>query len=250
MTNTLIDSHVKIRRPSKSTIKYVLGLAKKRGIDGFIYAGHTNLADVKEFIKSARRIDEEITVFQGLEVRAIKTEYYHLKDVINNYTHFWGELKEMHQTCHALILGIEEQIPHNLLLEDLLDITRNGSMAVIAAHPFAPYFLNWGSDLMRFSDDIHALEYNMDHTIFLQRNLKAVKTARELRKPTVYASYCHLPETIGMNATVFHEDITDTEDLIRALKNRVRTERRTTAIIPRLLGSIRDVTWEFYKKTG
>lgn len=164
------DLHIHSNHSSDSslTVDEILQQAVKKGLDGIAICDHNTIEGSLLGIRRARELDLPLVVLPGMEVSTTEG--------------------------HLLVLGIREDIPHDLTYLETIGIARQKGGVVIAAHPFKSGGIGYGAK------DADAVETFNSRCIF-DENTRAKELAKEHGKPEVGGSDSHLLSTIGLAYT-------------------------------------------------
>ncbi|VVB86673.1 PHP-associated [uncultured archaeon] len=164
------DLHIHSNHSSDSslTVDEILQQAVKKGLDGIAICDHNTVEGSLLGIRRARELNLPLIVLPGVEVSTIEG--------------------------HLLVLGVKENIPHDLPYLETISVARQKGGVVIAAHPFKSGGIGYGAR------DADAVETFNSRCIF-DENMKAKKIAQERGKPEVGGSDSHLLATIGLAYT-------------------------------------------------
>jgi len=120
---------------------------------------------------------------------------------------------------HILIYNMKKEHAESINnYEDLKKITlkyytKNGkkdaSLLVVAAHPFFMLRSASGKNVFAWSQSLDAIEYNSFYLGFFNPNLKAIKTAKHLKKVMVGNTDAHILKQIGNTYTQIYFDADD-----------------------------------------
>lgn len=186
---TRIDLHVKILGNG------VVERAKRRGLDGLVYAPHfTRLPDIERAAEAAS--DADLTIYPAREI----------------FTGPWWDRR------HVLALGLQEPVPDFLPFETTLAELERQDATVLVPHPtFFSVSLS-ESDIRTHREMIHAIEIgNPKHLPVHTR--RARRLVAELGCPGFGSSYAHLPWTVGEFWTEFDIGVDHLDDLTAAIRN-------------------------------
>lgn len=163
--------------------------AKNIGLDGICITDHDN-TEAKRYTKDLER-KYGLVVIAGVEILTYE-----------------GDI---------LCFGIDKVPEKKLHAQALIDLVNKKGGATISAHPFR----NNGRGLGNKIKDVKgltAVEIFNGNTTY-ENNLKANQLANLLNIPCVGASDAHQLHNIGKYATKFLDNISNENDLIRAIKH-------------------------------
>ena len=183
----------------------VVARAKRRGLDGLVYAPHfTRWPDVRE--RAARFADDDLLVVPGREL----------------FTGSWRNRR------HVLALDLEAPIADFLTLEGTMAELARQDAVVLVPHPtFATVSLE-REHVGTYRDLVDAVEtYNPKYLPWHGPRARAIAATFDL--PAFGSSYAHLPGTVGEVWTTFERSIDSEDGLLEALRERAprRVERRS-----------------------
>lgn len=162
--------------------------AKDIGLDGICITDHDN-NEAKRYVKELEN-KYGLVVIAGVEILTYE-----------------GDI---------LCFGIDKVPEKKLHAQELIDLVNEKGGVTISAHPFR----NNGRGLGNKINDVRglsAVEIFNGNTSY-ENNLKANKFVNILNIPYVGASDAHQLQNIGKYATKFLDNITNENDLIRAIK--------------------------------
>ena len=184
-----LDPHVKIL--TEETVER----AKRRGLDGIVYAPHfVRLPEIRS--RAERFSDSELLVVPGREV----------------FTGDWRNRK------HVLAVGLSEPVPDFITLEGALAEFERQEAAVRAPHPeFATVSLE-AHDLRAHHERLHGIEvYNPKYVG--EHETRARGLAAEFDLPAFGSSYAHLQGTVGEVWTEFEPALETESAVVEALRS-------------------------------
>lgn len=177
--------HSNYSHDSDLAVDDILKQAVKKGLDGIAICDHNTLAGSHLALERAKELDVPLVVIPGMEVSTKKG--------------------------HLLVLGIREEIPPDLSLQETIRMSRQKGAVVIAAHPFKVRSVGDVDGL-----DLDAIETFNSRCIFGE-NRKAREMAQSLGKPEVGGSDSHLLATIGFGYTEI-EGQPDESSILQAIR--------------------------------
>lgn len=186
-----IDLHVHtvLSGDSTMTLEDLVLAAKSHGLHGFALTDH-NSVEVVKGLKGKYRLEEQgILIVPGLEVTTV--------------------------SGHILAYGDVGAIPEGLTPEEAVDSIVSAGGIPVAAHPYR-LSTGIGEDVVRRCR-FQAVEVFNGRTRE-GANMKALALAKELKLPTTGGSDAHLPEQVGDAITVFPDDVTEIEAILKAIK--------------------------------
>ncbi len=170
---------------SSLSIDDILKKAVKKGLDGIAICDHNTVAGSYHAQKRARDLNLPLIVIPGIEVST--------------------------REGHLLVLGVRDNIQHELSLPETIRIAKNKGGVVIAAHPFKKGGIGRVDGM-----EIDAIETFNSRCIFGE-NMKAKKMAQQLHLPEVGGSDSHLLATIGLGYTDIETE-PDEKSFLSAIK--------------------------------
>ena len=186
-----LDLHVHTGYSSdgKGTIKEYIKTARKKGLDGFAVCDHNRIQGALKAFKAAQKLDDFV-IIRGIEVSSAKG--------------------------HILGLGVTENIPKRLSVEETVyKIEAAGGLA-IAPHPYR-LATGIGARAVR-ANKFTALE-TLNNRSMHSENQRAPKLAQELKLPCTGGTDAHHPSEIGMAFTEFEITSFDQDDLLEELRH-------------------------------
>lgn len=183
-----IDLHVKILNAQ------VAQRAKKRGLNGVVYAPH--FTPLPEIQRRAREFsDDELIVLPAREI----------------FTGSWKNRK------HLLALDLTDPIPDFIQLEDAMSELGRQDAIVLVPHPrYATVSLSRG-DIEEYQEMIHGIEiYNLKYLWFHCSRAKEISLSLDL--PEFGSSYAHLGGSVGEVSTYFPECAAEKEAVLSAIR--------------------------------
>lgn len=169
------DLHIHSNHSSDCSLAIddILKQAVKKGLDGIAICDHNTVKGSLLAKKRAEELNLPLLVLSGIEVSTAEG--------------------------HVIILGIKENIPQNLTLQETIKIARERGGVVIAPHPFKIRSIGAAAK------DTDAIETFNSRCIFGE-NKKAKELAFMLRKTEVGGSDSHMLATIGLGFTEIDAD--------------------------------------------
>lgn len=186
---TRIDPHVKVLGDG------VVRRAKRRGLDGLVFAPHfTRLPAIEAAARAAT--DDDLIVLPAREI----------------FTGSWRDRR------HVLAVGLSDPVPDFITLEGALAECAQQGASVLVPHPTFMTVSLSAAEIATHRDAIAAVEvYNSK---LLPRHARRARTiADELDLVPFGSSYAHLPGTIGEVWTTFDAPIRSTAELQGALRD-------------------------------
>jgi predicted metal-dependent phosphoesterase TrpH len=181
-----IDMHVHTvySGDSSNSVQDILDACKRVGMDGVVVLDHNSTRGGKE----ALSMKSDLLVIPGVEVSSAEG--------------------------HILAFNVSDEIPRDLTVEETIDrIHAQGGVAV-AAHPYRIWSGLGKKNVIGQGFD--AIECQNGRST-RKGNLRAVDLARLMGKPRTGGSDSHEPWTVGKSYTVFPDDCTDTDSVMKAL---------------------------------
>jgi predicted metal-dependent phosphoesterase TrpH len=163
--------------------------AKAMGLDGICITDHDN-NESKKYVNKLRE-KYGLIVIAGVEILTYE-----------------GDI---------LCFGMDKVPEKKLHAQELIDLVNQLGGATISAHPFRNNGRGLG-DTIKDIRGLSAIEIFNGNTS-LENNFRANKIANILNIPCVGASDAHRLQNIGKYATKFFDNITDENDLIRAINH-------------------------------
>lgn len=172
----------------------VVSRAKARGLDVLVYAPHfTRLPEIER--RAARFSDDDLLVVPAREP----------------FTGAW------HERRHVLAVDLDEPVPDFLTLGATMDEFRRQDAVVLVPHPtFTTVSLD-GPTVMRYENDIDAVEAYCAK-LFAHQNRRCRRLAAATGFPAFGSSYAHRHATVGEAWTEFDRPIPDAAALADALR--------------------------------
>ncbi len=164
------DLHIHSNHSSDCYLKVddILKQAVERGLDGIAICDHNTIEGSLIAKKRAEELNLPLIVLTGAEISTAEG--------------------------HVIVLGIKENIPSNLPLQETVRIARERGGVVIAPHPFKIRSIGHAA---KYAD---AIETFNSRCIFGE-NKKAEELALTFGKPQVGGSDSHMLVTIGLGFT-------------------------------------------------
>jgi predicted metal-dependent phosphoesterase TrpH len=185
--------HTKYSADGRGSIQDYIKAARKKGLDGFAVCDHNLIDGAVKAVKIAKNYDD-LVIIQGIEVSSEKG--------------------------HILGLGVTENIPKHLSVEETVEKIVNAGGVPVVSHPyrFASGIGVKGSRSAKFA----AIE-TLNHRSMHSENVKAGKLANSLKLPTTGGSDSHQPVEIGGAFTKFQSTSYNQDDLLQDLvKGRIK----------------------------
>lgn len=184
-----IDLHVKVLDDG------IIERARRRGLDGLVYAPHFTRLPAIERVASQYDGDD-VRVFPAREL----------------FTGTWRNRR------HVLALGLDEPVPDFLPLDATLDELDRQDATVLIPHPTF-FSVSLTADEIRTNRErIHAIEVlNPKHLPIHTRRARSL--AVDLDLPAFGSSYAHLRGTVGEVWTEFAPPIQDLDALETAIRH-------------------------------
>ena len=181
-----IDMHVHTVHSGDScnSVQDILAGCRRVGLGGVVVLDHNSLRGAKE----ALAMKSDILVIPGVEVSSAGG--------------------------HILAFNVQEEIPRDRTVEETIDLIHAQGGVAVAAHPYRVWSgLGEANVIGRQFDAIESQNGRSTK----RGNRKAVELAMEMKKPRTGGSDSHEPETIGRSYTVFPDNITDVDGVMKAL---------------------------------
>lgn len=177
---------------SRNSVQDIIDACKRVGMDGAVVLDHNSTRGGKE----ALAMKSGLLVIPGIEISSAEG--------------------------HILAFNVNEAIPRDLSVAETIDrIHAQGGVAV-AAHPYRVWSGLGESNVIGQKFD--AVECQNGRST-RRGNRKAVELAMELMRPRTGGSDSHEPETVGKSYTVFPDDCTDVDSVMKALlSGKAKTE--------------------------
>lgn len=184
-----IDLHVKVLD------MHVVDRARRRGLDGIVFAPHfTRLPEIQQI--AAEHSDDTVRVFPAREI----------------FTGPWWTRR------HLLAIGLTEPVPDFLPLGVTFDELERQNATVLVPHPTFFSISLTAEENRAHRDRIDAIEVlNPKH--LPQHTRRARALAVELDVPAFGSSYAHLPGTVGEMWTEFSAPVEDLDALTSAIRD-------------------------------
>ena len=178
----IIDLHVHTNRSDGLySPKQVIKAAIKRGLDGIAITDHD--------VPPPRIRSDKILIIPGIEVSS--------------------------DQGHVLILGTQESFRRGMPLRELIDITRENSWIIIAAHPFFIHN-SVGKAVLKYKFD--AIEVLNGSIVPSFLNSIAIRVANLLKAPVTAGSDAHCLDIIGSCYTMFSIHTHDVDDVLEEIR--------------------------------
>ena len=208
-----IDLHAHTFRSGDSmmTIEDLALAAKSTGLHGFAITDHNSVEEVKGLKGKYRLEDKGLLIVPGLEVTTA--------------------------AGHILAYGDVGPIPTGMPTEEAVDRVISAGGVPVAAHPFR-LSTGIGEAVVRRCR-FQAMEVFNGRTRE-GANMKALALAKELKLPMTGGSDAHFPEQVGEVVTVFPDDATDIEAVLKAIKGgdcKPEGRQPTTGRVVQMAGS-------------
>lgn len=158
---------------------------KLRGIGGVAICDHNTIRGSLEAVKSAPK---GILVLTGIEVTS--------------------------HDGHILALNVNADVPRGRSAPETVDLIHSQGGIAVAAHPFRMWS-GLGRKVIE-ANHFDAIEV-MNGRNTRGGNRRSMKLATRLNKPFTGGSDAHKPESIGEAYTIFRDDITSADEMIKAI---------------------------------
>ncbi len=174
-----VDMHIhSIYSPDgRMEIRYILKLARKKGLDAIAITDHNE-------IKGALHAEKLkiMPVIKGIEVSTA--------------------------AGHVLAYGVNEKIPRGLSIEETLEKIKDLGGVAVAAHPYRFWSGIGEENVMKNSARFDAIEV-FNGRCKARSNSRARELATKLRKPVTAGSDAHFPDELGKAGIIVHADSPD-----------------------------------------
>jgi predicted metal-dependent phosphoesterase TrpH len=181
-----IDMHVHTIHSgdSRNSVQQILDICRGIGMDGVVVLDHNSLRGAKEAIA----LKSDVLVIPGVEVSSAEG--------------------------HILAYNVSEEIPRDRTVEETIDMIHAQGGVAVAAHPYRVWSgLGEANIIGKPFDGIECQNGRSTK----RGNRMAVELANEMKKPHIGGSDSHEPETIGRSYTIFPDDCSDVDALMKAL---------------------------------
>jgi predicted metal-dependent phosphoesterase TrpH len=181
-----VDMHVHTiySGDSISSVQDILDACKRTGMDGVVVLDHNSTRGGREAL--AKKSD--ILVIPGIEVSSADG--------------------------HILAFNVGDEIPRDLTVEETIDRIHSQGGVAAAAHPYRVWSGLGESNVIGKKFD--AIECQNGRST-RRGNRKAADLANQMMRPRTGGSDSHEPETVGKSYTVFPDDCTDVDAVMKAL---------------------------------
>jgi hypothetical protein len=181
-----VDMHVHTiySGDSRNSVQNILEICRRMGMDGVVVLDHNSLRGAKEAIA----MKSDILVVPGVEISSAEG--------------------------HILAYNVNEEIPRDRTVEETIDMIHAQGGVAVAAHPYRVWSGLGEANIIGKPFD--AIESQNGRST-KRGNRRAVELTERMRKPRTGGSDSHEPGTIGKSYTVFPDDLTDVDGLLKAL---------------------------------
>jgi predicted metal-dependent phosphoesterase TrpH len=199
-----IDMHVHTiySGDSCNSVQDILDACKRVGMDGAVVLDHNSTRGGKEAVA----MKSDLLIIPGIEVSSAEG--------------------------HILAFNVYDEIPRDLSVGETIDRIHSQGGVAVAAHPYRVWSGLGESNVLGQRFD--AIECQNGRST-RRGNRKAVELAREMAKPRTGGSDSHEPETLGKSYTVFPNDCTDADSIMKALLSGRATTEGTDRDVPATL---------------
>jgi predicted metal-dependent phosphoesterase TrpH len=178
--------HTDYSKDGTSSVENVLRAAAARGLDGIAITDHDTTAGARHALEIVKNVAPGLLVIPGEEVAT--------------------------RSGHLIVLGITQDIPGGMSVEDTIKEARKLGGIVVVPHPY-----NRPRHGMRIPEGADAAEvYNSRHILGIH-NRKATKKARELGLPGVAGSDAHHDSMVGNAITLINAN-KNIKEVLEAIK--------------------------------
>ncbi len=198
--------HSNHSKDGKSSVKKILEVALRRGLDALAITDHDTVSGSLEAIEVVREEHLEIVVIPGIEVSTLDG--------------------------HLLIYGVKKDIdPSMSMSETIKEVKKHSELTLTAvAHPFQ--FYRHGCVKFWIAKQADAVEvFNAKYIVGIC-NLLSQALAKFYRKPGIAGSDAHVAEEVGRAVTVIDDSV---------LNSRRRGEEVTRILNAILSGKVVEV---------
>ena len=115
---------------------------------------------------------------------------------------------------HILAYNVNQEIPRDRTVEETIDLIHAQGGVAVAAHPYRVWSGLGEKNIIGHKFDGIECQNGRSTT---RGNRKAVELAEEMKKPRTGGSDSHEPETIGKAYTVFPDECSDVDGVMKAL---------------------------------
>ncbi len=157
--------------------------ALKMGVEGLAITDHNHLTKLKS---------KDLLIIPGIEVSA----------------------DDHGKEKHVIGLGVQEEIPMKLSVEETIDSIHDQGGIAVACHPFDIY----GKGIRSKSDLCDAIEVFSPLNLERISNWKAKRFAKKNKMPTVTGSDAHCLEMLGHGLTYVPYGMTDVDEVLKAIR--------------------------------
>jgi predicted metal-dependent phosphoesterase TrpH len=187
-----IDFHVHTNasKDGVSSIKEIVAVAKRRGLDGFAITDH----DVVFSTEKAEEISKEsgMVVLPGVEVST--------------------------KAGHLILIDPEKAVEKGLTIYEVVDLVKSWKSPVIIPHPADPLSHGLGEEVVKSIRHLNpAIEVFNASTLFIYNN-RAKRIAKELGLYEVGGSDAHVASAVGCAYTIVEVEERKGDDVIESLR--------------------------------
>jgi predicted metal-dependent phosphoesterase TrpH len=181
-----IDMHVHTvySGDSSNSVQDIVDACKRAGVDGAVVLDHNSTRGGKE----ALAMKSGLLIVPGIEISSAEG--------------------------HILAFNVGEEIPRDLSVGETIDRIHSQGGVAVAAHPYRVWSGLGESNVIGQKFD--AIECQNGRST-RRGNRKATVLAKEMARPCTGGSDSHEPETVGKSYTVFPNDCTDVDSVMKAL---------------------------------
>jgi len=184
------DLHIHTHHSGDSNQKLedIFREAQLRGLGGVAICDHNT---IRGSLEAVRLAPKDVIVLKGIEVTS--------------------------DEGHILALNVSEDIPRGRSAAETIDLIHTQGGIAVAAHPYRAWS-GLGRKVIE-ANHFDAIEV-MNGRNTKNGNRMSMKLATRLNKPFTGGSDAHRPESIGDAYTVFFDDVTSAEEMVKAIMSK------------------------------
>ena len=167
--------HSNYSKDGLSSVEDILRAAAAKGLDGVAITDHNTTAGARYALDVVAKVAPGLLVVPGEEIST--------------------------KSGHLIVLGITQDIPQGMSVNDTIKEARKLGGLVIVPHPY-----NWPRHGMSIPEEADAAEVYNSRYVFGIHNRRALKNARMRKLPEVSGSDAHQASVIGSAVTLIDAD--------------------------------------------